>query len=227
MKRIIILVALTLIGMATSADQATAKDNPFTGRKSFAFNPAPQSDCNWHMITESSVLYQIGRSTPNGRSSRALLSWQLGFMANTTRHQAWGGALMIGLGDDRTRFGFGPVYRYWLKTRAFVDLSGGLIIAGQEEDAALKGNGWYAQAGLGIVGRLSMVTRVEVMPLHNLYVTYGGSGGFSKRSTMFYGGVNIGGEQGAILCVASAAIMALVVITYVNHPGADFAPMVR
>ncbi|MFZ1684088.1 MAG: hypothetical protein WAU88_08140, partial [Candidatus Zixiibacteriota bacterium] len=148
MKRIFILVALALVGMATSPDQAIAKDNPFTGRRNFAFNPAPRSECDWHMITESSVLYQIGRSTPGARSSRTLLSWQIGFMANTSRNQSWGGALMFGLGDDRSRFGFGPVYKYWLKKRAFIDLSGGLIIAGQEEDADLKGNGWYAQAGL-------------------------------------------------------------------------------
>ncbi|MFZ1685771.1 MAG: hypothetical protein WAU88_16785, partial [Candidatus Zixiibacteriota bacterium] len=81
--------------------------------------------------------------------------------------------------------------------------------------------------GLGIVGRLSMVTRLEIMPLRNSYVTYGGHGGFSKRSTMFYGGVNIGGEQGAILCVASAAVAGVVMLSALNHHEVVVSPMVR
>jgi hypothetical protein len=213
---------------------AQAGDYFETPRKGFHFSPAPGSVCNSFLITEMTLLYRVGRaeskpSMYDFRSSDAsnnMMSWQIGYMGNTSDHDSWGVAFNFALGDDRSRFGVGPAYRRWFRHRSFFDASAGILLAGQEDDYNVQGMPLYAQVGLGISSMLSVVGRVEHIRFKDPRVYLpGGMAAGEWSSTFYHVGINVGGEQGAILCGISACAITLVVLSSLGHDRISESPI--
>ena len=153
-----------------------------------------------------------------------MFNWQVGYMTNTSKHDSWGGAFNVALGDDRYRIGAGPAYRRWIHNRSFIDASAGILLSAKEDGFYAQETPLYAQVGIGISGIFSIVGKVEHITFKDDRIyTLQGWGPTRWSSTFFHLGVNVGGEPGAVLCSA-AAVLAVVVMA-LPHDKTSFSPV--
>ena len=89
----------------------------------------------------------------------------------------------------------------------------------------MTGNGWYLQAGLGFYRHISIVTRLERLNLQRGIATDGGTVGLGKSNTIIYGGINVGGREGAVFCAAAGMIGVVYWLAFRDVGKVDFAPM--
>jgi hypothetical protein len=205
---LIALSALVLVPISTLAAEVSLKP-----RRSFSFDPKPGTECRWFLVTEMSALSQFARTNHLTPTGRRLIAWQLGAMANLNRNQSLGGAFQVGSGSNRYRIAAGAIYRRWLRNRSFVDLTAGPIFEGDEDGYSLTGGSWYVQAGIGLQGTVSLITRLESANLDRPIAVAGRYPPISRRTTMCYAGFTVGGEAGAIVGGISAIWIALATIS--------------
>jgi hypothetical protein len=103
------------VGLLVSPTLATAQ---------FCFRGRPAPHCESFLITEFALAH---RFHTRWSESPWVLQWELGALVNRGDHSALGGSVTVG-GTDPLRFGVKARARYWLGSKAALDIAPGVLL---------------------------------------------------------------------------------------------------
>jgi hypothetical protein len=150
--------------------------------RSICFRARMLPRCRAFWLTEFGLATRLGgHSTPDG-----LLSWELGAMRNVGSRTALGGSLYLGIpttgSGELEGVGVKPRFRRWLGPGVALDVSPGILFAGNGSP------GFAGHVGLTMSHWLALTVQAQtVRP------TVG-----SRRTLAWFGGAKLGGLPGAI-----------------------------
>jgi hypothetical protein len=129
--------------------------------------PSDAAACGWFFLTEAGVLFSI-KADAGFESEQAVIgSIDLGGMKNIGRRWALGATGFWESGSDHNRGGVRIRYRRWLGGRTALDLSPGVVVAGND---TFDGPGLIGQAAFNAGDLMSVVVEGEVD--RYLYIPY-------------------------------------------------------
>jgi hypothetical protein len=192
--------------------------------RSFRFRGGPREVCSSFLLTEFSWMRRVGGTGRASSDERMYASLDLGWAKNVGSAYAVGGTVFLGGDNTREHLGVRARVRRWLKPNLSLDLSPGVILAGEERDhAAVICPGFIAQASvmaddrLGVVGQVFATRAREsrTVPLP------GGSGTATRTVAIHETGWAAGVKLGSGLGVAATAVVLVLGMIFVisNTPG--------
>ena len=140
--------------------QRKAVPGPFGGAeprkyRSLAFRGGDRSHCSSFLLTEAGLFVPLTGELPD---QSLFGSVDLGAMKNVGRHAAVGASGFWESGSNHNRGGLRLRYRRWLGDRLSVELSPGVVLAGNDTYDA---PGFIGQAGLNVGDLISVVVEGE------------------------------------------------------------------
>ena len=198
-------LAATLLPAAPAlAAQDTVPARPPAG---VCFRGAPAERCTWFTLTEAGVHYRLTDLVPD--DERVLFNGALGFMVNTSRRTALGGAVFIGVEGD-ARGGLALRGRRWLGGRTSLDLALGVHLAGDATSGRVRPGSPTFQASLKDGDLIGVSARLDVLRIRSGCIEPACFPRTSWTSGRFY----LGGELGSGLGVASALVAGVGVVIF-------------
>jgi hypothetical protein len=149
-------------------------------------------------------------------------SFDLGWAYNAGAAYALGGSVFLGGDNRRAHVGVRARVRRWLARNVSLDLSPGVILAGDGPDGTdLLPPGFIAQASVmaddrvGVVGQVYSIRRESGITLDS----YAVDSPEPVRETRWYAGVRLGAEPGV---VAAALVVALGAAAVLSGPAVSY-----
>lgn len=187
--------------------------------------PAPEMESFW--LYEAGYKHRIAGADPYWKypyqkSSRLLLTSELGYMKNMNPKSSFGGTAYLGLRDNGSNFGVRARYRRWLSTKPYtsLDFSLGISLAGSDDIVQLEFPGIIASVAYNIQDLISFSVQQE----------------FSKYTTRqqflwqesiedsgIWSSTYLGVQGGSYLGVAATAVIVSIVIIAIATMDFDFS----
>jgi hypothetical protein len=158
-KSCVVILILLLTASAASNSHAFCRGKPLPEKR-------------WFFLLESGWKWRVAESNIRADKKDWLFTADWGYMRNLNRKSSLGATLFVGADDDAGQFGIRPRYRVWLDRQVSLDLSPGIIFAGDDNHADLKFPGFVATASIGIGDRFAFSLQYQAIrfaPLPSMY----------------------------------------------------------
>jgi len=98
--------------------------SPTIANAQLCFRGRPAPHCESYLVTEFALAHRFHTSWSE---SPWVLQWELGALVNRGDHAALGGSVTVG-GTDPLRVGVKARFRYWLGSKAALDIAPGILL---------------------------------------------------------------------------------------------------
>jgi hypothetical protein len=203
-------IAFAVLLLMLSPSPADAEDKP-----GHALCWRGKPECGSFIITEMGTLYRLDDYPFPVDIDHLAFSFDVGWMKNLDRRRAVGVTGYALVNDDFTRFGIRPRYRRWLSQHTSLDISPGILLAGEDPDITYDPPGFI----LGVTANAEDLIAVTVETEYSRYSTYDVFTGESGAPTDWT--VRGGAKLGSGLGVVGTAVLAVVWVVALTYGTTD------
>lgn len=133
----------------------------------------PPPDCRSFWVLESG--WNLRQQGNNVRETKEdfLFVADFGYMRNVSSRSAIGGTAYVGADDDGALYGLRARYRFWLHRWFALDISPGILLAGQDNYMEPQFPGFVGSVSLGFGDWFALKTQFQAIKFKNLsYITW-------------------------------------------------------
>ena len=132
------------------------------------FRGRPLPECKAFWVLESAWNFrQSGTSIREGKKE-FLFTADIGYMKNITAKSGIGLTAHMGADDDAGQFGLRARYRLWFDRDVYLDISPGILIAGEDNHSHPKFPGFVGTAALGFGDWVALVFQYQMIRFEDL-----------------------------------------------------------
>jgi hypothetical protein len=168
-------------------------------------------ECGSFVVTEMGALYRLDDYPFPVDVEPLVFSFDVGWMKNLDRRRAVGVTGYALANDDFTRFGIRPRYRRWLSQNTSLDISPGILLAGEDPDITYDPPGFV----FGVTANAQDLIAVTLEAECARYRTYDVFTGESGAPTDWT--VRGGAKLGSGLGVVGAAILGVALLVELSQ----------
>lgn len=129
---------------------------PMLARAQFCFRGRPAPHCESFLVAEFALAHRF--QSP-GSESPWVLQWEVAALVNRGDHAALGASVTVG-GTDPLRFGVKARVRYWLGSKAALDIAPGLLL----HTSSASGLGFTGHVAVSYGDWFGAGLQVETLP---------------------------------------------------------------
>ncbi len=170
--------------------------------------PLPEQKSFW--VFETAVKKRLTNNQKYYDDNNFLLTFETGYMKNTSPKSSVGGTVYIGTDDDGSNFALRFRYRYWLDKQISIDLSPGLILS--SSNYRIKKPSFLATASIGVKDLIAFDLHFEALRYQTNYYH---STPISGAKTDWYMGVRLG-SNAAVVSSAVVVVIGLIALSQLD-----------